>query len=109
LLVSDEDGFDGRLLPRSGDDDGLAERDAAAGNRSGEAAEVEMGPVDPLHRQTEGRAAAVLLDLDGFELLQEMPALIPRRLGADRRDIVAKSRRDRDGEQRAEAQGFGEF
>src|ERR1700722_12549690 len=82
LLVSDEDRFHGRLLARSGDDDRLATRHAAAGNRPSEATEVEMRPVDPLHRQTERSAAAVFFDLDGFELLQEMPALVPRRFRA---------------------------
>ena len=55
LLVGNEDGLDGRLLARSGDDDRLAARHAAARDRAGEAAEVEMRPVDPLHRQAERR------------------------------------------------------
>ena len=47
-----------RALPaRGGDDDRVAAADDAAGDRPGEAAKIEMRPVDPLHRQAERRAA----------------------------------------------------
>ena len=99
LLVGDQDRLDFRLLPRTGDDDRLAARDPPARDRAGEAAEIEMRPVDPLHRQAERRAAAILLDLDGFEPLQQMAALIPRRPLTDRRHIVAEAGRDRNREE----------
>ena len=41
---------------------------AAAGDRAGVAAEVEVGPVDPLHRQTERRCGAMVLDVDALEV-----------------------------------------
>ena len=109
LAIADEDGFDRAPSPGSGDHDRVAARHPSARDRAGEAAKIMMRAVDPLHRQAEWGAAAVLLDLDGFEPLQQMPALIPRRPRADRGDIVAEARRDRNREQRAEAKRLGEL
>ena len=109
LLVSDKYGFDSSPLARPGDNDRLAARHSPAWNRAHEAAKIEVRPIDPLYRQAEGGAPAVLVDLDGFELLQEMAALIPGRPLAHRRDIVAEPRRNGNREQGAEAERLGEL
>ena len=58
---------------------GVAALDRAAGDRAGEAAKIEMRPVDPLHRQAERRAApAVVLDLDALEMIEQIRPLDAR-------------------------------
>ena len=104
LPVGDEDLRHRALAAGAGDDDRLAPLDPAARNRAGEAAKVEMRAVDPLHRKTERRGAPVLLDLDALEMVEQMRPLEPGRARARRRDVVAVARRNRDGEERAEAE-----
>ena len=82
--------------------------DPAARDRAREAAEVEVGTVDPLDGQAEGRGATVVLDFDALEILHEMGALEPRRARALRTHVVAEAGRERNREQRAETERFGE-
>jgi hypothetical protein len=65
--------------------------------------------VDPLHRQAKRRAAAILLDLDPLEMIEQMRPFVPGHVSAERRDIVAVAGRDRQRDQRAEAQRLGEL
>ena len=48
-----DDALDPRRLAGFGDDDFVARRNAAGGDGAGKAAEVEVGPVDVLHRKAE--------------------------------------------------------
>jgi hypothetical protein len=50
----------------------------AAHYRAREPAEVEVGPVDPLHRQPERRVPDLVLDLDGLEVTHQRRAAVPR-------------------------------
>ena len=68
---------------------------AAACNRASKAAEIGIGPVDPLHRHAERLAGAVVLDVDRFEIAEQMRPGIPGRPFAARRNIVAVTRRHR--------------
>ena len=90
LLVGDEDPRDRRLPAGAGDDDRVARRDPSAGDRAGDAAEIEVRAVDPLRRQAERRRAPVLLDLDALEIVHQMRALEPRRA---RRSAPTRCRR----------------
>jgi hypothetical protein len=47
--------LDARIAARCRNDDFVANRNAAGGDRSGVAAEIEVRPVHPLHRETEGQ------------------------------------------------------
>src|SRR5208337_5670653 len=91
------------------DHDRIALGEPAARERAGHAAEVEVRTIDPLHRKSERRGTAVVLDLDALEIFQEMRALKPGREGTARRDVVAEAGRERNREQRAEAERLGEL
>ena len=52
-------------------------------DRAGEAAEVEVRAVDPLHRHAERRRRArLVVDLDGLEVLEQRRPVVPGRVGA---------------------------
>ena len=53
VAVHGDDARDLRGAARARDDDGVARLHAAAGDRAGEAAEIEIGAVHPLHRHAE--------------------------------------------------------
>jgi hypothetical protein len=59
IAVGGDDATDRALAARGLRADAVARLDRAAGDGAGEAAEVEVGAVDPLHRQAEGAAAGV--------------------------------------------------
>ena len=69
---------------------------AAAGDGAGEAAEIQIGPVDPLHRHAERLVGQRGIDIDGFQMRQQRRARVPGRLVALVDDIVAEAGRDRD-------------
>ncbi len=82
--------------------------DAAARDRAGKAAEIGIGTVDPLHRHAEGFGGAVVLDVDGFEVVEQMRPRVPGRARAARGDVVAVARRDRNADDLLEAEFGGE-
>ncbi len=55
-----------------------------------------------------GSAGALILDIDRLEIGDERRAVIPGRLVAARRDIVAEARRNRNGDDAREAERRGE-
>jgi hypothetical protein len=69
---SGDDAFDFRGLPGRQNRNGIADADMAAGHRAGKAAEVGVGPVDPLHGHAERLGAAVFLDIHAFEIGEQM-------------------------------------
>ena len=83
---------------------GSPHRDLAGRDGSGIAAEIEVRPVDPLHREAERLAPAAWLDLDDLEIVEQGRAAIPRRIGGRLGDVVAEARRDRDRHDRREAE-----
>ena len=54
----------------------------AADHGAGIAAEVEVGPVHPLHRHAERTGQRFLLHRDAFEILEQARSIIPRHVGA---------------------------
>src|ERR1700689_5926331 len=84
LAVGDQKAGDRALTPRVRGDDAIAASDASGGNRAGKAAKILVRPVDPLHRQPEGRASAILFDLGASQLFEKMWAGVPGRAGAQR-------------------------
>ena len=66
LAVGDQKAGDRALTARIGGDDAIASRDASARNRAGEAAKIQVRPVDPLHGQAKGRASAIVFDFDAL-------------------------------------------
>ena len=90
------DGFDPGGLARTAAPRFVAGLGAAAHNRAGKAAKIGIGPIDPLHRHAERLAGAVILDVDRFEIVEQMRPGIPGRALAARRNIVAVARRHRD-------------
>ena len=68
----------------------------AADDRAGEAAEVEVRAIDPLHRQAKRPVPRLVLDIDGLEVPHQRRAVIPGRVVAAIRDVVALEPGDRD-------------
>ena len=69
-----------RSLPSgSSDHNFVARPDVTAADSPRIAAKIEMRTVDPLHGHAEGFGNAILVDIDLFELSQEMRSLVPRR------------------------------
>ncbi len=109
LAVGDQNTCDSALAAGVRGDDAIASRDASGGNRAGEAAKILVRPVDPLHGQSERRAAAILLHFNAFQILEQMRARVPGRAGAQGRDVVSVAGGDRQRGQRAKAKCLGEF
>ena len=70
---------------------------AAADDRAGKTAEIEVRPVDPLDRHAERTPGAIVSGVDGFQMFEQMTPGIPRRATAARADVVAVAGGDRDG------------
>ena len=68
---------------------GIAGAHEAGGYGAGEAAEVGVGVVHPLHRHAEGRAFTVGGDIGRFEGLEQRRAVIPIHGGGRLGDVVA--------------------
>ena len=75
-------------------DDGVADARTAAHRGAGIAAEVEIGPVDPLHRQERSRPRRALRrsDRDGFETAAAAPGRHTRASPASGRMTFSPSR-----------------
>ena len=86
----------------------LARAHHAARDRAGEAAEIEVGAVDPLHRQPERLVLQSVLDLDRLEIVHQRRAVIPGHVLAGRDDVVALQARERDRHDVVQADLLGE-
>ena len=82
--------------------------DAARCDSAGIAAEIEVGPVDPLHREAERLGEIVARHVDGLEMLEQRRSAIPRRVAGELDDVVAEAGRDRDRHDRGKAELGGE-
>ena len=63
-----------------GDRDGIARPDAPARDGAGKAAEIQVGPVDPLHRHAERLVRQRGIDIHRLQMGQQRRALVPGRL-----------------------------
>ena len=90
-------------------DDFVAASDRAAHDRSGKAAKIGVGPIDPLHRHSKRFVFAVIIDIDRFKMAEQRSTEIPRRILTASRDIVAVPRRHRDRSNVFEIKTRGEF
>ncbi len=106
--VAVDDRLHDRGAPGRQHGDLVADAQAATGNGAGEAAKIGVRPVDPLHRQAERLAGAIVLDVDRFEILQQRRPLVPGRIGAGARHVVAVARGDRNRRDLLEAERGGE-
>ena len=89
---------------RTRHDDRIADGDASAGNGAGEAAEIRIGAVDPLHGETQRRLGGLDIGLDRLEMGEQRRSGVPRRVLAAPRDIVAEAGRHRDRHDRVEVE-----
>ena len=106
--VIGDDAVDARRSTGRHDDDRIAAPRSAGRHRSGIAAEIKVGPVDPLHRKAERLGLHAVIGLDILEIVQQGRAAIPRRIGGRLDDVVAEARGDRDRNDRGEAELGGE-
>ena len=96
VAAGGDDAGDAALPARRLGADRVARLDHAARDRSGEAAEVEVGAIDPLHRHPEHfLLPAGLVELDRFEEGHQRRAVVPRRVRARDEHVVAAQRRER--------------
>ena len=79
--------------PGFGNRDGIACPHPAARQRAGEAAEIQVGAIDPLHRQAKGLVGQGAVHIHTFQMIEQSGAAIPRRPRAFGDDIVAMARR----------------
>ena len=98
FAIQRDNAFDRAILARRHDTDRIAWLHNTGGNQSGEAAEIEVWSIDPLHRHAERFfLRGIGRDLDILEMGDQGRAVIPghihrRRVG----DIVALEARNRD-------------
>ena len=86
----------------------VSRANGARPERAGEAAEVEVRPVHPLHGHAERPGLQVVGYLDRLQVLLQRRPVIPGRLRRPLHDVVAEAGRDRDRLQRLESEPFGE-
>ena len=96
LAVGTEDARDGGGAAGGDDADLVADRDAAGGDEAGEAAEVLVGAVDPLHGHAE-RPVGGGGDLDRLEMGEQRRSVVPGHRGGGVDDVGAGQARQRDG------------
>src|SRR5664280_581851 len=89
IPVCGEDAGNRALPTRGQHGDPVAGPDRAGDDLTGKAPEVEVGPVDPLHRKAERTVLDVVLDLDGLEVPDEGRSLVPGSVGTEFGDVVA--------------------
>jgi hypothetical protein len=89
-------------VARACDRDAVAHLEAATGDSSRIAAEIEVRAVDPLHRHTEGPNRSFGLDVHRFQIFEKTRPVVPGRACAARDHVVAKARREWDRAHRAE-------
>jgi hypothetical protein len=110
IAVGGDDAGDAALAPRGLRADAVARFDRAAGDGAGEAAEVEVGAIDPLHRQAESAGLLpFLVDFDRFEVAHQRWSVVPRRALAVADHVVALERRQGDRRDVIEADLFAEL
>jgi hypothetical protein len=104
VAIRAEQPRDAARQARSRDRHRVAHRDPPAGDRARDAAEACIGPVDPLHRQAEGRRRGLGADLHLLEMRQQRRPPVPGHPGRARGHIVPVPRRERDGHRAGEAE-----
>ena len=95
---------DVRRAPGGGDHNGIALVDASRCNGPRIAAKIEIGPVHPLHLETERLGEIVARHIGGLEMLEQSRPTEPRRVAGKLDHVVAVARRDRDRHHRGEAE-----
>ena len=107
--VAGVDRLDGRRHAAGQNNDIVARLEHTAGNLAGVTAVVvqlmaclRLRPDDVLHREARVDEIAVARDVHLFEVMEQRGAVVPRRAGAARHDVVTEQRRDRDERQVAD-------
>ncbi|RMV89929.1 hypothetical protein ALP03_102740 [Pseudomonas amygdali pv. tabaci] len=93
LAFKSDDGLHTAALARRQHDDLVALVHDTAGQRTGETAEVQVGTVDVLHRESQVRIVAVAGNFDGLENFHQRLAGVPGRTLALVHHVVALERR----------------
>ncbi len=108
IAVHRDDAVDVARLAGGQHADTVARQDRARCDRAGEAAEVLVRTVDPLHRHAERLVLQHVLDLDVLEVFHQGGALVPGHALVQVDDVVALERRHRDRDDALEAELLGE-
>ena len=90
VTVEGDDARDSALLSARQHAYPVTRTNHAAGDGAGEATEIQVGAVDPLHRHTERQFLLVrLVDLDGFQVTHQRGTAVPRHVFALLGDVLA--------------------
>jgi hypothetical protein len=108
IAVHRHDPLDGARGPGGQHPDRVAWADRAADDPSGEATEVEVRAVHPLHRHPERLLGEVVVDRHRLEEAEQCRAVIPRRVRARHDDVVTLERRQRNERDVVEPDAAGE-
>src|SRR5262249_56981036 len=103
-----DDARDPREAAGTRDGGFVADTQRSARDGPGKTAKIEMRAIDPLDGETKRPGDCVFHDIDGFKIIEERRAAIPRRIGALSGNIVAMARRNRNGRDRLETERGGE-
>ena len=109
IAVGGDDALDRGLAARGHHADGVAGTDRAADDLAGEAAEVEVGAVHPLHGHAERLVLQLVVDLDGLEVADERGTGVPGRVRRGLDHVVAAQCRERDAHDLVETDLGGEL
>jgi hypothetical protein len=97
IAVIGDDPLHGRLAAGGQDAHAVARSDLAARDRARDAAEVRVGALHELHRQSEGPSFhALLVDLDTLQVVEQRRAGVPAGPLAAYDDVVTQQRGHRD-------------
>ena len=108
IAIQRDDPGDGAGLARWQDAHAVAGADGAAGDQAGKTPEIQIGPVDPLHRHPQrcgGRSGGV--DLNRFQMLDQRRAIEPRRVFGTSGDVIALEARNRQRGEGGDADAVG--
>src|SRR5215831_8635497 len=103
ILLGREDPCYSRHPSGIRDYDLVSASDPSGGNGAGKAAEIEIGPIDPLHGHAEGFLGQLRLDIDGFEVFEQRRPFVPRRARARSDHVISEPRRNGNGNEGIEA------
>ena len=110
VAIHGDDRLDRAGLARGERTQFVAGFDRAAGDQAGEAAKIEIGAIDPLHRHAErlGLTGGVA-DLDGLEVVDQDGTIVPGRVAGSGGDVVAGKAGHGNGREILNSDAVGEF
>ena len=109
FAVVSDDGLDPAAFPRRQREHGVALSQDAGGQRTAETTEIQVWPIDPLHREPEVVEVLVVGDLDAIQQFHQRRTVEPGGPFAAPDDVVALQRRQRNEADLGNVETAGKF